>query len=78
MSQRSTYTVMGSRPYTCRAGDSFDLLAGQAYGHETMASAIIAENPDYCDTVLFDGGEVIDLPLVDRVDSPETLPPWRR
>ena len=78
MPQRSTYKVMGTKPYTCRAGESFDLLAGQAYGHETMASAIIAENPDLCDTVLFDGGEVIDLPLVDRVDSPETLPPWRR
>lgn len=73
-----SYTVMGRKPYTCRAGDSFDLLAGQAYGEESMASAIIAENPDLCDVVLFDGGEAIDLPLVDRVETPETLPPWRR
>ena len=77
MPQRS-YKVMGHRAYTCRAGDTFDLLAGQAYGYETMASAIIAENPRYCDVVVFDGGEVIDLPLVDRVDTPDTLPPWRR
>lgn len=71
-------TVMGRKAYTCRAGDSFDLLAGQAYGEESMASAIIAENPDLCDVVLFDGGEAIALPLVDRVETPETLPPWRR
>ena len=77
MPQRS-YTVMGYKAYTCRAGDTFDLLAGQAYGQETMASSIIAENPDFCDTVIFDGGEVIRLPLVDRVDTPDTLPPWRR
>ena len=78
MPQRSTYAIMGYKPYTCRAGDTFDLLAGQAYGHETMAGAIIAENPDYCDTVIFEGGEVLRLPLVDRVESPDTLPPWRR
>ena len=73
-----SYTVMGYKPYTCRAGDSFDLLAGQAYGEESMASAIIAANPDLCDVVIFDGGEAISLPLVDRVETPETLPPWRR
>ena len=78
MPSQSRARVMGSRPYTCRAGDSFDLLAGQAYGQETMASVIVAENPDYCDTVLFEGGEVIALPLVERVESPDTLPPWRR
>ena len=74
----SVYTVVGSKRYVCRAGESFDLLAGQAYGHETMASAVVAENPDLCDVVLFDGGEEIDLPLVDKVESPDTLPPWRR
>lgn len=73
-----SYTVMGYKPYTCRAGDSFDLLAGQAYGEESMASAIIAANPDLCDVVIFDGGEAIALPLVDRVETPDTLPPWRR
>lgn len=77
MPQRK-YTVMGSRAYTARAGDTFDLLAGQAYGEETMAGAIIEANPDYADTVIFDGGEVLTLPLVDRADTPDTLPPWRR
>ena len=74
----STVSVVGHRAYTCRAGESWDLLAGQAYGTETMASVIISANPDLADVVLFDGGEVIDLPLVDRVESPDTLPPWRR
>lgn len=74
----SNVTVTGSKAYTCRAGESFDLLAGQAYGQETMAGAVIAANPDLCDVVLFDGGEVIGLPLVERVGSPDTLPPWRR
>lgn len=74
----SSVEVVGRRAYTCRAGESFDLLAGQAYGQETMADVIVAANPDLCDVVLFEGGEVIDLPLVERVESPDTLPPWRR
>lgn len=74
----SSYTVMGLKPYTCRSGESWDLLAGQAYGHESMAYAIIAENPDLCDVVMFEGGEEISIPVVDRVDTPDTLPPWRR
>lgn len=74
----STVTVMGYRDYTARQGDTFDLLAGQAYGQESMSSTIIAANPDYCDVVIFDGGELLRLPLVDRAESPDTLPPWRR
>lgn len=74
----SPVEVVGHRSYTCRAGESFDLLAGQAYGQETMVDVIVAANPDLCDVVLFEGGEVIDLPLVERVESPDTLPPWRR
>lgn len=73
-----TYTVMGYRDYTARSGDSFDLLAGQAYGHEAMATAIIAANPDFADVLLFEGGEALKIPLVDTVDTPDTLPPWRR
>ena len=74
----SSVTVAGHRSYTCRAGESFDLLAGQAYGYETMADVSSAANPDLSDVLLFDGGEVIDLPIVERVESPDTLPPWRR
>ena len=74
----STVSVVGHRAYTCRAGESWDLLAGQAYGTETMASVIISANPDLADVVLFEGGEVIDLPLVERAETPDTLPPWRR
>ena len=74
----SSVTVTGRKAYTCKSGESFDLLSGQAYGQETMAGTIIRENPDMCDVVLFDGGETIGLPLVEAVESPDTLPPWRR
>lgn len=71
-------TIRGYRSYTCRQGDMFDLLAGQAYLQEGMSSTIVAANPDYADVVMFDGGEAIRIPIVDTVEVPETLPPWRR
>lgn len=70
--------IMGYRPYTCRSGDTFDLLAGQAYEQERMASTIIAANPDLCDVTSFEGGELIRIPVVRTVERPDTLPPWRR
>lgn len=74
----SSVEVVSTKTYTCRAGDTFDLLAGQAYGQERMAWVIIQENPDFCDVVEFEGGEVIDLPVVSTVETADTLPPWRR
>lgn len=74
----SRVSVVGHKSYTCRAGDTWDLLAGQAYGSEVMASTLISANPDLADVLLFDGGEVIRIPVVERVDTPDSLPPWRR
>ena len=49
-----TATVVGYEPYTAQRGDSYDLLALQAYGEE------------------------LRVPIIDKVETPETLPPWRR
>lgn len=70
--------IRGYKDYTCRQGDMFDLLAGQAYGQEYMSSTLIMANPDYADVVMFDGGESIRIPIVEVVERPDTLPPWRR
>ena len=59
-------------------GDTFDMLALQYYNDEKLASAIIQENPDYCDTLIFDEGITLTIPDVSNVSAPETLPPWRR
>ena len=37
-------------------GDTFDALALEFYNDEQKASLIIAENPDYCDTLIFEAG----------------------
>ena len=49
-----------------QGGDTFDSIALVAYNEERMASTII------------EGGEAVRIPIVETVETPETLPPWRR
>ena len=59
-------------------GYTFDNLALQYYNDEKQASAIIAANLDYCDTLIFDAGVSLVIPDEATLTLPETLPPWRR
>lgn len=59
-------------------GDTFDSLALRYYYDEKMASAIIRENPDHGDTLIFEAGVPLTIPDAADVTIPETLPPWRR
>ena len=43
-----------------------------------MAHIIAKANPDYVGVLLFEGGEELRVPIIDKVETPETLPPWRR
>ena len=64
--------------YICLSGDTFDLIALAAYSEETMSSEIIRANPNYSDVLIFEGGEVIRLPVLTTVKTPDSVPPWRR
>lgn len=59
-------------------GDTFDALALQHYSEETKASLIMQANPDHCGTLIFEAGVALRVPIVEDVELPETLPPWRR
>lgn len=74
----SKTTIVGYESYVARQNDSFDLLALQAYGDERLAHIIAKANPDYMPVLVFVGGEVLRIPIINRVETPETLPPWRR
>lgn len=43
-----------------------------------MATYIIRANPDLVDVLVFEGGEAIKIPILEAVETPDTLPPWRR
>lgn len=70
--------VIAYKEYTTREGDTFDALALEMYGEETLAHYIIEFNPDYADVLIFDANVALRLPIVEDVETPDTLPPWRR
>lgn len=59
-------------------GDTFDRLALEMYNNEMQATLLMAENPDYITTMIFPAGVRLKIPILDGVDEPDTLPPWRR
>lgn len=59
-------------------GDTFDAMALEYYDDEQQSSLIISANPDYCDVLIFEAGVTLRIPIVENVELPETLPPWRR
>ena len=70
--------TVGFIDYVAQGGDTFDSIALVAYNEERMASTIIEANPDLSDVLIFEGGEAVRIPIVEIVETPETLPPWRR
>jgi len=58
-------------------GDTFDMLALDAYNDENKAHIIIQANPQYANVLIFDAGVRLKIPLISQ-DTIDTLPPWKR
>lgn len=71
-------TIIDYKEYVTKEGDAFDIIALMEYDEEKMAHYIIKENPDYCDVLTFDAGVVLQIPILETTNIPDTLPPWRR
>ncbi|MGE5631705.1 MAG: tail protein X [Caulobacteraceae bacterium] len=63
--------------YTTMQGDTFDILALDAYNDEFKAHLIIEANPQYANVVIFDGGIILKIPIIQQ-EAAATLPPWKR
>ena len=70
--------ITGYVDYETTAGDTYDMLAFAAYNDEMKSSYIAQANRLHIDTLIFDAGVKIRIPVLDISDKPETLPPWRR
>ena len=70
--------IIGHESIKTIEGDTFDILALDYYNDEKQASLIIGANLDYCNTLIFEAGTELQIPIVNDVELPETLPPWRR
>lgn len=63
--------------YTTMQGDTFDMLALDAYNNEFQATDLIEANPQYADVLVFDAGVQLWIPKLEST-PPESLPPWKR
>jgi nucleoid-associated protein YgaU len=64
--------------YIAKAGDTWDLIAFNFYGNEMKSTDIMEVNPRLTDIVIFEGGEVLNLPENVETADNSTLAPWRR
>lgn len=64
--------------YVAKSGDTWDSIAFMAYKVERMSHHIITTNPRYIGVLVFEGGEALKIPIMDTLETPKTLPPWRR
>lgn len=71
-------TVTEYVEHVAKAGETFDLLALKMYGDDQLAGYIIDYNPDYSDVIIFEGGEILKIPVVDNPETDEMVAPWRR
>ena len=54
--------------YVCSNGDMWDSIAYRLYGDEFMFPEIMKANRAYARTLMFEGGEVLSVPI--RVENP--------
>lgn len=68
--------------YHCAAGESWDSVALKLYGDEIFAAELICANPALCHKAIFEGGEILHMPVVethgddDIVYTPANAP-WK-
>ena len=69
--------------YRCSAGETFDKVALNIYDHEKYAADLMNANPGYVHRAVFQGDEVLSLPVVETPENeneneyaPSTAP-WK-
>lgn len=61
--------------YKTRSGDTWDMIAKEAYGDELYTSLLMANNQELLEYFIFPEGVVINLPEIPEKES--LLPDWR-
>lgn len=68
---------MANFKYVTMQGDTYDLIALDAYGEEKLSYIIIESNPQYSNVIVFSAGIELIVPVIES-QSTEEVPPWRR
>lgn len=63
--------------YKTTQGDTWDLISLLFYDTPYKINELIAVNPDYSDTLVFDGNIMLNIPILE-INTSTTLAPWKR
>lgn len=63
--------------YTTTQGDAWDGISFKLFGTERHVPELILVNIEHRNTVIFGGGEVLNVPIIPDAEAVE-LPPWKR
>ena len=73
MASASSYTT-----YITTAGDTWDEIAYKTCDSELLSSELMTLNREYTGVVFFGEGVSLIIPVYDTLNTPDTLPPWRK
>ncbi len=69
---------MSGYGYVCAAGESFDSVARKIFGDEKYAAELLNANPEEDGKLVFSGGEMLRLPVIDEENEESvSTAPWR-
>lgn len=57
--------TLSGQKHICSAGETFDSVAMAEYEDEKYACELLNANPALCHIPIFNGGEVLELPVVE-------------
>lgn len=71
--------ILSGQVYVCSQSETFDRVALIIYGDEKYSADIMNANPSLCEKLVFDGGESLELPVVEipETDSAPIIAPWK-
>lgn len=75
--------IYSGTAYKCSAGETFDRIALAMYKDEKYACNLIDANPWYATKTIFEGGELLALPVVavpeseDEEEYASAVAPWK-
>lgn len=66
------------KTYTTNAGDMWDSIALSQMGSEFYSNQLIDANQQHLNTVVFESGVELNIPILAIDNSQINLPPWKR
>ncbi len=72
--------IFSGNGYRCSAGETFDSVALAVYGDEKYAAELLCANPALSTKLVFSGGEMLLLPVVEIQTTGDISPataPWK-